>query len=82
MRASARNAKLRSNVQALRVYPVEASTKTVAMLFDTANARALATRLLVLAEGGHKKIELTAFRNPRKSDQTLPVRVTARRQAS
>jgi len=38
--------------------------------------------LLVLADGGHGTIEVTAFRKPRKSDNTLPVRVTARRQSS
>jgi hypothetical protein len=79
MRASARNATLRSNVQASRVYPIERSTTTVTMVFDAVKARALATRLLVLAEGEHEKIEVTAFRKPRKSDQTLPVRVTAPR---
>ena len=77
MRVSARNAKLAANVQVLKVYPTE-GTKTVALYLDPANARALATRLLVLAEAEHKVIEVTVFRRPRKSDQTLPARVTAR----
>jgi hypothetical protein len=79
MRASIRNTTLASNIQASRIYPIESSTKTVGLLLDAVNARALATRLLVLTEGGHEKVEITAFRRPRMSDQTMPVRVTARR---
>jgi hypothetical protein len=77
MRTTAKGAKLRSNVQALRIYPVDASTKTVGIVLDAENARALATRLLIMAEAGHKKIDVTAFRRPRKSDNTVPVSVTA-----
>lgn len=77
MRMTPKGTKIRSNVQALRIYPVDASTKTVGIVLDAENARALATRLLIMAEAGHKKIDVTAFRRPRKSDNTVPVTVTA-----
>jgi hypothetical protein len=48
MRRTIKNVKLRSNVQALRIYPVESSTKTVGLVLDASNVRALATRLLIL----------------------------------
>jgi hypothetical protein len=79
MRTTATKTKLRSNVQALRIYPIDGFTKTVQLVLDATNARALATRLLVLAEAGHKKIDVTAFRKPRKSDKTVPVTVTAQK---
>jgi hypothetical protein len=52
---------------------------TVGIVLDAENARALATRLLILAEAGYKKIDVTAFRKARKRDQTMPVSVTAAR---
>jgi hypothetical protein len=78
MRTSARNSILRANVNVSKLYPVEGS-KTVTAYLNAENARALATRLLVLAEVGHEQIELTVFRRPRKSDGALPCRVTALR---
>jgi hypothetical protein len=77
MRTTAKALKLRSNVQALRIYPVESSTMTVGIVLDAENARALATRLLMMAEAGYEKIDVTAFRKPRKLDNTVPVTVTA-----
>lgn len=77
MRMTPKGTKIRSNVQALRIYSVDASTKTVGIVLDAENARALATRLLIMAEAGHKKIDVTAFRRPRKLDNTVPVTITA-----
>ncbi len=77
MKVSARGVALRANVQALALYPISATT--VSAVFDADNARALATRLLVLAEAGHDRIEVTTFNRPRRSDLSLPVRVIARR---
>jgi hypothetical protein len=77
MRKTIKGTTLRSNVQALRIYPVESSTKTVGLVLDVENARALATRLLIMAEAGHKKIDVTAFRKARRVDNTVPVTVTA-----
>jgi len=54
MRKTIKRTTLRSNVQALRIYPVESSTRTVGLVLDPENARALATRLLIMAEAGHK----------------------------
>ena len=77
MRTTPKTIRLRANVQALRIYPVESTTKTVGIVLDAENARALATRLLMMAEAGHKKIDVTAFRKPRKLDNTVHVTVTA-----
>jgi hypothetical protein len=77
MRKTPKGTKIRANVQALRIYPVDAATKTVGIVLDAENARALATRLLIMAEAGHKKIDVTAFRRPRKLDKTVPVTITA-----
>ncbi len=74
---------VKSNLSALRVYPMPDTKrtidnlKTVAMVFDRQQAVSLATRLLIASEAWDK-IAVTGFRlRPRKSDGRYIVTVTS-----
>ncbi len=83
MAKTTRGITVKSNLSALRIYPVEGTKrtidklKTVAMVFDRKQAVDLATRLL-LASQAWDKIAVTGFRlRPRKSDGKFIVTVTS-----
>ena len=82
MAKTTKNISLKSNLAALRVYPLPGTKRsieelgTVAMVFDKKQAVELATRLLVASEAW-EKIAVTGFRlRPRKSDGLFIVTVT------
>jgi hypothetical protein len=74
---------VKSNLSAMRVYPLPGTKRsidnlaTVAMVFDREQAVRLATRLLMASESWDK-IAVTGFRlKPRKSDGKFIVTVTS-----
>ena len=83
MSTTTKNISVRSNLSALRVYPMAGTKRsieeltTVAMIFDKQQAVDLATRLLIASQEWDK-IAVTGFRlKPRKSDGLFIVTVTA-----
>ncbi len=83
MSKTTKNILVKSNVSALRIYPLPGTKRsieklgTVAMVFDKKQAARLATRLLIASEVWDK-IAVTGFRlKPRKSDGLFIVTVTA-----
>lgn len=83
MAKTLRSISVKSNLTAHRIYPMPNTKrsieklKTVAMVFDKEQARALATRLLAASEGWDR-IAVTGFRlRPRKSDGKFIVTVTS-----
>lgn len=82
-RKSAAGVRVNPNVRALKIYPVDGTSRdltklqTVAFQLSSDEAVHLATVLLAMSQD-HEKIDVTGYRlRPRKSDGTFDITVTA-----